>query len=482
MWIETAGDRKVATSHLLGEGRLMGLAYLLVALPLVLLLSYLNPPFQSPDEPNHAFRAAMLAGGDIVGTRTAPEWSGGTVPANAVKVMLGFLRPLGSRETFDLEKLRELKKITWDDVATVHESFTNTVIYPPFFYTPAVAAFVAGRHYNFSILNSLYMARAANGVLAVLIAAWAIVVAGRGRPLLFAVLSLPMTLFLFSSVSQDGLIIAGAALVAGLYSRAVERCRRLTAGELVICAVVLGALAAARPPYAPFLLLLLISPARVSRPRDLWSAAASPLAFVFAAAIAVGWILFGAEPVRVPMRSSVGVSVQGQLQFLADHPLAGLTAFARTLWELGPWHVRQLIGAFGAAEVDLYPAFYVFAGIVLALTCAAALAGPTDRAVARAPGGLLPLAAAIAILAAFGGIYAIQYLTWTQVGFSVVDGIQGRYFVPLLAFVPLVLLGFRPGYTAGSVRVRRVGAGAAVFLLCAAAVVTPWSISRYYYF
>lgn len=76
MSTEIAGEHKVATSYIRGEGRLMGLAYLLVALPLVLLLSYLNPPFQSPDEPNHAFRAWPAA----TSSGPAPPLSGPAGP------------------------------------------------------------------------------------------------------------------------------------------------------------------------------------------------------------------------------------------------------------------------------------------------------------------------------------------------------------------------------------------------------------------
>ena len=36
-------------------------------------------------------------------------------------------------------------------------------------------------------------------------------------------------------------------------------------------------------------------------------------------------------------------------------------------------------------------------------------------------------------------VFAFQYLTWTLPGATVIGGVQGRYFIPLALFVPLML-------------------------------------------
>jgi uncharacterized membrane protein len=42
------------------------------------------------------------------------------------------------------------------------------------------------------------------------------------------------------------------------------------------------------------------------------------------------------------------------------------------------------------------------------------------------------------VLLIFIGTYFIQYLTWCNVGLGKIEGVFGRYFIPLLALPPLV--------------------------------------------
>ena len=46
----------------------------------------------------------------------------------------------------------------------------------------------------------------------------------------------------------------------------------------------------------------------------------------------------------------------------------------------------------------------------------------------------------IGLLTAFAGSFAAMYFYWSQPKLSYVDGVQGRYFIPLL--IPLALLLF----------------------------------------
>ena len=49
----------------------------------------------------------------------------------------------------------------------------------------------------------------------------------------------------------------------------------------------------------------------------------------------------------------------------------------------------------------------------------------------------------VCILLAVVGIYTSQYLMWTPIKYGIggnyIDGVQGRYFIPLLLFAPLLI-------------------------------------------
>ena len=48
---------------------------------------------------------------------------------------------------------------------------------------------------------------------------------------------------------------------------------------------------------------------------------------------------------------------------------------------------------------------------------------------------------ALIFLITYIGIYGIFYLTWTTVGLNTILGVQSRYFLPIIALIPLFIGG-----------------------------------------
>ena len=101
-----------------------------------------------------------------------------------------------------------------------------------------------------SLAASLRAGRIAQGLVSVALAALALGIARRGRLVLFLLLSLPMTLSLFGSCSQEGPMLASAALAAAWLSRRDAQAPGTTAGWIGI-GLLLGLLGPASPPRSP---------------------------------------------------------------------------------------------------------------------------------------------------------------------------------------------------------------------------------------
>lgn len=409
--------------------------FLLIALPSVVFLSYGTPPFQGVDEPSHVFRAVQLLGGGIVGKRTAFD-AGGAIETNVFEAsrVLAYSHGL-SDQRIDPETMRIIRAFRWDARKTSYVAFSNTVLYPPFFYIPAMMGIGIGRFFDLTIVDSLYLGRLIGALVSVVVSAIAIFLAKRSRALLFALLLLPMPLFLFATVTQDGLMIAVTALTIALCARAYEQWRDLTWAESALVGVMLGAIIAARPPNFLLITLLLIRPnsclARI-RFRTL-----APM--VLALAIAGAWIGFGAAPAKIPFRLEADVSMVEQIGFLFENPLFIFKVVANTIVVWGGWHYAQFIGALGWHDVYLPDLYYLSASV--ALVIAALVGGFASGRALSVTGACYLLAAS---LLTCGIIYVAQYLSWTKVGANLVDGIQGRYFLP-----PALLLSFAlPGFFA----------------------------------
>ncbi|MFL5252412.1 MAG: DUF2142 domain-containing protein [Rhodopila sp.] len=330
-----------------------------------------------------------------------------------------------------------IKSMHWNNQARGQAGFGNTVAYAPFGYGFAVSGILSGKMLHLTILRSFLLARLFNGIGTVLLCALAIGVARRGRMLLFALLSLPMSLFLFASCSQDALIIAFSALACAWITRLVEPEAVVSRWEWLIPAVLIGMASASKIVYCSLTLLLAVAaatalpPARNTLAKTRFIIVLIGLSLV----IPVLWQVYGAMPVTVTFRAEDNVLPAGQLHYLANHPadVPGIaTATFKLLWWL---YIRQFIGVLGWLDTDLSPWFYHAVPAVLLLILLVTMLGPDGSWRGQVWLRLSVLAAAcLATVATFAALYLI----WSPVGSPIVEGVQGRYFLPIALWLPLL--------------------------------------------
>ncbi len=437
--------------------RLAPIIYLAIALPTSLFLSTLIPPFQAPDETTHFRRAVQLLRGQIIGQVHLPIEAGGALPKNVMRVAEAFDFMIGHDDV----KVRpditvDTRTIPWDWRDREYTSFVNTVIYPPIGYIPAVFGIWVGRSIGFAILDSYYLGRYCNAIASVLLAGFAIYIARWGRSIFYVLLSLPMTLYLFASLTQDALLISMTAVAFSFYSRAVGEGRDVYDYECYLSALLLGCVWAARPPYVflcPILLTL----------RSLRSVSVSPsrrllrkiLPFAIAIGIGGAWILFGALPAKVPFRLAEGVSAKHQLHYVMHHPSALFIPLYNTLKGAFVPHFEQFIGTLGWTDTYLAGFYYWLACCALLIAGLASLVQGwmIDRPqYSKFNLGILFAAASLVTWAA---VYGTLYLTWTKVGADTVEGIQGRYFLPSSMALAVAV----PAFGSSLSRLGSLGAG-----------------------
>ncbi len=410
--------------------RLLALAYLVLALPVVLRLAWVTPPFQSPDEAAHVFRAAQIGQGGLIGTRSAWGEPGGVTDAGLAAAAGLFEALHFQRHATETPAMACAVRDTVWSAGSRFQGFPNTVIYPPFFYAPEALLIAGARPLHLRVWPTLRVARMVNGILAVTLAAHAIAIAGTGLPLLAVLLSLPMTVGLFASCSQDALLIAVAGWTAAFLSRrAQDGARR--AGGWALVSLGLGAMAAARPPYAAFLLLPVAIAWTRGRPwPGSWASAG-------AAVILLGWIALGTAGLVSPTRAGGGLLGGAQWRYASHHPGALPMAIGRTLVSRVGDFWRSFVGVLGWLDVVLPAPVYVAIEAVLVGSVVLAVPGAwslwkRNRA--------LSIAAAWAVAAGGLLVMVIQYLAWTTAGLGPIDGLQGRYFIPI-AMMAAVLAG-----------------------------------------
>ncbi len=431
-------------------------AFLAAGLALCLFLAFAVPIGQVPDEVAHAMRADSVRHGVIVGERWTseavllpkrPNWGGidAGVNADGVPMMIlpaqqraGALADHGlvwSAQAFNTmttadrvspTALREARAKQW--TGPLLADFRNTIQYPPLLYAGAGLGLALGQRAGLGPYDAMIGARIVNIAQFLVLGALALWLAVAGRLTLFVILTLPMTLFLAASVSQDGLMIAAAALAAALTSR-IWKHPSPAAWRIALLAAVLAVVITARPSNAPLAILLLLPMADAA-----WRSRL--IAFGAVTLVTLGWSGLIAAEVSVPI--NLVANAGGQLAAMRADPGLLWRASWTALQDYGLNYLEQMVGWLGILDIIL-PRRVM---LLYLLPIAAAVLGDLIQ---PATGPRLRPYAALLILVGGAFLAALsQYLTWTPVGGTRIEGVQGRYFLPLAVILGLGLAGLAP--------------------------------------
>jgi Predicted membrane protein (DUF2142) len=429
----SVGSPAAWTGYLL-DPRKIAILYFVLATMATMIMTAILPPFAAPDEFAQFFRAESLSSGQILPVLGPDRLIGGAIDPAALKVFLILGSDAGEAAPAPTGKIAAIRDLRWEGTG-VFMTFPNTGQYGPAFYGPHALGLFVGRSLGLSVLHSYDLARVLGALASVAVAALAIGLAGRGAFAAAIVLSSPIFLFLASSVTQDGPMIAVAALFAAC---AIRSRRAATPGPGRIAWLCVLALGMGRPPYA--LLAVLLLRGRSGRSWACWLGAADgPLAPLLVCGLVLGWLGAIGAPQQANFANVPGVAPAAQLDGLRRDPAAVLSIAQGTLdHDEFARMTDESIGVLGTLNIRLPDADYDRG------TAALLLAAATCLLLLPAPGLLFNAATALVFALIIGEIYAALYLTWTPLGSAFVSGAQGRYFVPLLAGAPMLLPSLVP--------------------------------------
>jgi len=393
--------------------------FLLLGTPVVIFLSICTPPFQSPDEFRHFERAYQISNGGLYGR------SGGYVDQGIEEVFSHYSQlPFNPRARVAAADESAAACVKWTG-RRVYRNFSNTAVYPPIGYLPQTLGVALGRIAHLSIVRTLILSRLLNAVLAILISVIALHWCRSGRLAMFAILLLPMVSSLFGSCNQDASLISTTCLVCALISHQLATGVPLSLRMTIVLALALLILSLERPPYMALLLVLLI-PGMLVRWRRTphWFTGVS-LAAILAILTMTWWVAaFSSAKATTDPNATGTIDARMQLLGILHHP-AILPVATINSYHHFFGYAAGFIGNLGWMDTPMPLPYYGVMGLVLLV---AVIGEMTCRSRFRA--GVTSIIF-IAILLAAMGILLIEYLTWTPVGARIVDGIQGRYLIPL---------------------------------------------------
>src|SRR6266851_5953673 len=416
-------------------------AFVTVSLLFGTLIILITPPMRGPDETAHFLRAYGVARGDIVPSIRDAEGRKGVLVPPRLYEGFDFFESVRIKEkeagfsygpVFRAYFSRQPARADSDRPPTF-VPYAGSEGYSPVAYLPQVAAALVARALDLDFVPTFYLMRFAGLAALTGLIAYAIAMVPNLAWAFLAISMLPAAIYGRSVISADGSVLAAAMVVTALWLRGILSPQLHILGRQSFW-MMLSALTKA--PNLVFVLLGLM-PLR-GMPARRWHLLA--LTVLPAIAVAVLWtISSGADTATWRMVEITGQDLDAfnpavKLTYLLDHPLHFPAAVISALHEkaLGElW--RQVIGVLGLFDTVLQHWVYpTVSGLLLYTFLTRLPLAPAARYQVATVAGITALAYIVVV-------YFVCYLVFTPLNAHTVWGVQGRYFVPILSLVAIMV-------------------------------------------
>ena len=396
--------------------------FLAIAIPLSIGYMVFMLVFSVPDEHTHLYRAHNIARGEAFIS----------LEQNEEKIPLAYVRIVNIKQYKELLEAKESDiKIENDKEFDLFNSF---ITYFPGIYIGPVVGELIGNALNFNLVDVLYLMRMMNVIIYLVAGYFTIKWIPFGKLMMLTYLCIPMVIHQAASISADCFINSmGLLFIAYNMKLLFLKEKEAYSKKQKVLYFVLALMATLnKSVYLPlaFLSVLLIFNKNTNKKDKIFMGATLGIMII----ISAGWYLFGAQykDTREYIIES-NVSSSAQLKFIKENPVTFLEVLRNTVKDRMISYIYEAFGSrLGALNIsinNIWQTIYIFMLIFAVFL---------EKSEVR----LKNWQKAFMMLLVFGMIFLIfiaLYLTWTPPGNLIIEGIQGRYFLPFL-IIPLLCI------------------------------------------
>ena len=401
--------------------------FLFLALTFGLLYVFILPPFQSVDEQNHFFRVYQISENRILADNINST-AGGYLPESLYQFSNKYKTFI--KNIFQKQTLNNLKKdfqIKLNPERRMYLAFPNTALYSPVCYITQLPGCLIAKTFQLPLAVIFYAGRLCNLLFYCIICFFAIKLTRFFKlPMMLAALT-PMSLSLGAAYTSDVMLLGINFLWLALISNTLT-CDEIQKKYIVA----LCALAFLLPLVKSYILLL---PLIFLIPAKKFNKLSNYIVFIFAvlilAILSTALWYFCTKGLSINMGNE-GANPALQVEFIKSNPLFYVWILTKTFFVKFFRLYITMVGVLGWQDTKLDFITYIIYPVLMYL----AITIDNFKFTLENWQKLI-----IIFTAVFGTIltYTSLFLMWTPVGNSIVLGLNGKYFTPLiLAFLLLL--------------------------------------------
>lgn len=403
--------------------------FVLIALFFGVLYVFILPPFQSVDEGMHFFRTYQISEGNFLAKKIDGK-VGDEIPlslSDFYDMYTPFIKNIDKKT--NLAQMKNNFQLQVNDREREFTQFTNTALYSPVCYISQLPGVVAGKLAKLSLGGIYYLGRLSNLIAYCLLVFFALRITPFFKCPMFLLALMPMSLSLAGAYTCDVavLVLNFLWMAVILKTMTLPQTVKFT-NKWIITLAVLGVLIALSKSYILLLPLIFLLPPRLfNTKKDYFISVLGILAVAFAG---LAYWSFCIKGLSLDMNDSFANSAM-QMEFIKTHPLAYILVLIKTFFVKTPRLLITMIGVLGWQDTKLDWITYIAYPVLIYF---AVRADNFDFKLEKWQKVLI-----WAVLIAGTVItYTSLYIMWSPVGNSVVLGLNGKYFIPLM--LPLCLI------------------------------------------
>ncbi|MGG1606581.1 DUF2142 domain-containing protein [Bacillus wiedmannii] len=411
---------------LVWAGKKIVVEYVLIATIFGSFFAVYTPIHQTSDEWVHFLKSQDVAQGNFI----TPKHEGNVGYFVSQKILDTYLHPVPRNEKINPDVVDYVKQFSIRPDMKKQQLFepqATTAVYTVIPYIPQAIGIKLAMIADTNIWTANILGRLVNLLAFVMMSAYALYKMPIMRRTFMFFMLAPIIMFHAASLSADAVLMGSSFIFIALVMRLWFN-EDFKKSEFVAMAVSGIVMTLCKFTYWPLLLLMLCT--RVSKygmKKNYWL---FNIGITGAAGLLVaGWNIFVMKYVGDGLNSG-NVSATGQISYMLNHPLEALKVFIRSFDHgLDEWF--EMYNTFGFLSTPLKGILYLYP-IVFVLIAIMDQKEGIPKLDWMKKWGLRFCSISVILL-----VMLSIYMTWTTVGFPYVVGIQGRYFIPI---IPLILL------------------------------------------
>ena len=390
--------------------------YLMLVIPIGIAFCFANPLGRIPDEDQHVRKAMAIAQGNFFSTKVM---NGGAVDTFNKK-----LGELVSGSAYDYrDAWRRINIEETDETAIA--GYTNQALYSPVCHMPQAFGIFVTKLVGANLVVQCYAARLFNLAFSIFLIYEAIKLLPFKKHILLCIAMLPITMNELASMSADALTISSSLFLIAyvLYLKYDNTKLRVSKKDIIILALTSITVAMCKIVYLPLCLMLFMIPKEKF-------GTANKKNIITITIIAISTLLnliWLAYASRFLVEFIEGVNSKEQLKYILTNPISFFLIMFRTM----AFHSQRFILGLCGEGLSMVTAntsqLYVVSSMMFLFTLF--ICNDEDEIEIKWYTKIFAFIIFVGIVVL---IYTSLYIQWTPLIASLIDGVQARYFIPIL--------------------------------------------------